>query len=138
MSHKKIWTLSVIVLLIVVATACGGAAAPTAAPPTAAPQQTRAPPPAMAKATVVLQWVVQSQFAGYFAALDKGYYKDEGLDLTIKPGGPDIAPAQVVASGGAEFGVAWLPGRTLAAREQGAKLVNIAQVFLRSGTLEIS
>jgi NitT/TauT family transport system substrate-binding protein len=138
MYHKKIWTFSVIVLLVAVATACGGAAAPTAAPPTAAPAPTSAPPAAMAKVTLVLQWVVQSQFAGYFAALDKGYYKDEGLELTIKPGGPDIAPAQVVASSGADFGVAWLPGRTLAAREQGAKLVNIAQVFLRSGTLEIA
>jgi len=87
---------------------------------------------------VVLQWVPQSQFAGYYAAKDKGFYDAEGLDVTIIPGGPDIAPAQVVASGGAEFGVAWLPGRTLAAREGGADLVNIAQIFQRSGTLMVS
>ena len=111
-----------------------------AAPPAAKPAAPAAPAPSgdMAKVKVVLQWVVQSQFAGYYAALDKGFYKEEGLDVTIQPGGPDIAPAQVVASSGAEFGVAWLPGRTLAAREGGAKLVNIAQIFQRSGTLQVA
>ncbi|HYN88176.1 MAG TPA: ABC transporter substrate-binding protein [Ardenticatenaceae bacterium] len=84
-----------------------------------------------------LQWVPQSQFAGYYAALDQGFYTDEGLDVTIKPGAVEIVPQQVVATGGAEFGIAWVP-KVLASREQGADLVNIAQVFQRSGTLEIS
>ena len=91
-----------------------------------------------AKVKVVLQWVVQSQFAGYFAAKEKGYYDEEGLDVTVQPGGPDIQPQQMVASGAAEFAVVWLPGRVLASRESGAKLVNIAQVFQRSGTLQVS
>ena len=84
-----------------------------------------------------LQWVAQSQFAGYFAALDKGFYADEGLDLTILEGAVEIVPQQVVASGGAEFGIAWVP-KVLESREAGADLVNIAQIFQRSGTLEIS
>ncbi len=84
-----------------------------------------------------LQWVAQSQFAGYFAAKDLGYYTDEGLDLTILEGAVEIVPQQVVASGGAEFGIAWVP-KVLASNEQGVNLVNIAQVFQRSGTLQVS
>lgn len=83
------------------------------------------------------KWVVQAQFAGYYEAAGKGYYKDAGLDVTILPGGPNIAPEQVVASGGAEFGLDWLPS-LLSSREHGAKLVNVAQVFGRSGMREIS
>ncbi len=84
-----------------------------------------------------LQWVAQSQFAGYFAAVDLGFYEEEGLDLTILEGAVEIVPQQVVASGGAEFGLAWVP-KVLESNEQGVNLVNIAQVFQRSGTLEVS
>lgn len=84
-----------------------------------------------------LQWVAQSQFAGYFAAVDQGFYADEGLDVTILEGAVEIVPQQVVTSGGAEFGLAWVP-KVLESREAGANLVNIAQVFQRSGTLEVS
>ncbi len=84
-----------------------------------------------------LQWVAQSQFAGYYAALDQGFYEEEGLDVTILEGAVEIVPQQVVASGGAEFGIAWVP-KVLESREAGADLVNIAQVFQRSGTLEIA
>ena len=81
-----------------------------------------------------LQWVTQAQFAGYYVALDKGYYSDEGLDVTILPGGPDIAPPQVLAGGGADAMLNWMPS-ALAAREQGAPVVNIAQPFVRSGMM---
>lgn len=84
-----------------------------------------------------LKWVTQAQFAGYYAAKAKGYYRAEGLDVTIRPGGPDIVPEQVVAGGGAQFGIDWLPS-LLSAREQGAPLVNIAQVFAASGMREIA
>jgi NitT/TauT family transport system substrate-binding protein len=84
-----------------------------------------------------LQWVAQSQFAGYYAAVAKGFYAEEGLDVTILEGAVEIVPQQVVASGGAEFGIAWVP-KVLASREEGANLVNIGQVFQRSGTLEVS
>jgi NitT/TauT family transport system substrate-binding protein len=81
--------------------------------------------------------VTQSQFAGYFAAVDQGFYEEHCLDMTILEGAVDIVPQQVVASGQAEFGVAWVP-KVLASREEGANLVNIAQIFQRSGTLEVS
>jgi NitT/TauT family transport system substrate-binding protein len=84
------------------------------------------------KVTLQLKWVTQAQFAGYYVAKDKGFYKDENLDVTIKPGGPDIAPEQVLAGGGADVVVDWMPG-ALAAREKGAAMVNIAQPFKRSG-----
>ncbi|NDJ60374.1 MAG: ABC transporter substrate-binding protein [Chloroflexi bacterium] len=84
-----------------------------------------------------LQWVAQSQFAGYFAAHDLGFYEDEGLDLTILEGAVEIVPQQVVASGGAEFGIAWVP-KVLESNEQGVDLVNIGQVFQRSGTLQVA
>jgi NitT/TauT family transport system substrate-binding protein len=107
------------------------------ATPMLAATQPGRPAAPLTKVTLQLQWVTQSQFAGYYAALDKGFYRDEGLEVTIKVGAVEIVPQQVVATGGADFGIAWLP-KVLASREQGAKLVNIAQVFQRSGTLEIA
>jgi NitT/TauT family transport system substrate-binding protein len=84
-----------------------------------------------------LQWVAQSQFAGYYAAQENGFYADECLEVTILEGAVEIVPQQVVAAGDAEFGIAWVP-KMLASREQGADLVNIGQVFQRSGTLQIA
>jgi NitT/TauT family transport system substrate-binding protein len=84
-----------------------------------------------------LQWVPQAQFAGYYAALDQGYYAAEGLEVTILPGAVDIVPATVVAGGNAEFGISWVP-KMLASRESGADVQVIGQVFQRSGTTEIS
>jgi NitT/TauT family transport system substrate-binding protein len=81
-----------------------------------------------------LKWVTQAQFAGYYVAQEKGYYKEEGLDVTILPGGPDIAPEQVIAGGGADVIVDWMPA-ALAAREKGLPLVNIAQPFKHSGLM---
>ena len=84
--------------------------------------------------TLQLQWVTQGQFAGYYVALDKGYYEAEDLDVTIKPGGPDIAPPQVLAGGGADVMLNWMPS-ALAARENGLPVVNIAQPFKSSGLM---
>ncbi|HYB41963.1 MAG TPA: ABC transporter substrate-binding protein [Candidatus Methylomirabilis sp.] len=89
------------------------------------------------KVQLQLKWVTQAQFAGYYAAKAKGVYAAENLDVTIRPGGPDIVPEQVVAGGGAQFGIDWLPS-LLSAREQGAPLVNISQVFAHSGMREIA
>ena len=86
------------------------------------------------KVTLQLKWVTQAQFAGYFVAKDKGFYEDEGLDVTIKPGGPDVAPPQVIAGGGADVIIDWMPS-ALASREKGLALVNIAQPFKRSGMM---
>lgn len=84
--------------------------------------------------TLQLKWVTQAQFAGYYVAQDKGFYEEEGLDVEIKPGGPDIAPAQVIAGGGADVVVDWMPS-ALASREKGVPLVNIAQPFKSSGMM---
>jgi NitT/TauT family transport system substrate-binding protein len=86
------------------------------------------------KVTIQLKWVTQAQFAGYYVAQDKGYYQAAGLDVTIKPGGPDIAPPQVIAGGGADVVVDWMPS-ALASREKGVALVNIAQIFKKSGMM---
>ncbi|MDA5558479.1 ABC transporter substrate-binding protein [Shimia sp. MMG029] len=84
--------------------------------------------------TLQLKWVTQSQFAGYYVALENGFYSDEDLNVTIKPGGPDIAPTQVLAGGGADVTVEWMPA-ALAAREKGLPMVNIAQPFKSSGMM---
>jgi NitT/TauT family transport system substrate-binding protein len=84
--------------------------------------------------TLQLKWVTQAQFAGYYVALDKGFYEEEGLNVTIKPGGPDIAPTQVLAGGGADVTVDWMPS-ALSAREKGLPMVNIAQPFKSSGMM---
>ena len=81
-----------------------------------------------------LQWVTQAQFAGYYVALDKGFYAAEDLNVTILPGGPDIAPPQVLAGGGADAMLNWMPS-ALAAREKGLPVVNIAQPFKSSGLM---
>jgi NitT/TauT family transport system substrate-binding protein len=91
----------------------------------------------LTKVTLQSKWVVQSQFAGYYAAKAKGYYRQLGLDVTIKAGGPDILPEQVVLGKQAEFGINWMPS-TLAQRDTGNDLVNIAQVYARSGTTEVT
>jgi len=99
---------------------------------TAAPRQAHA-----TNITLQLKWVPQAQFAGYYAAVKQGFYAKEGLNVTLKNGGPNIIPEQVVASGQAQFGVDWLPS-LLAARDKGTDLVNIAQVFARSGMTQLT
>jgi NitT/TauT family transport system substrate-binding protein len=84
--------------------------------------------------TLQLKWVTQAQFAGYYVALENGYYGEEDLNVTIKPGGPDVAPVQVLMGGGADVMIDWMPS-ALAAREQGAPVVNIAQPFKSSGMM---
>jgi NitT/TauT family transport system substrate-binding protein len=84
--------------------------------------------------TLQLKWVTQAQFAGYYVALENGFYDEEDLNVTIKPGGPDVAPVQVLLGGGADVMVDWMPS-ALAARENGAPIVNIAQPFKSSGMM---
>jgi NitT/TauT family transport system substrate-binding protein len=110
-------------MLVIAACSSGGGASPSAA--------------ALKPIRLQLQWFPQAQFAGYFAALDQGYYRDEGFDVTILPGAVEIVPATVVAGGQAEFGISWVP-RMLAPRESGADGVVIAQIFQRSPTLQVS
>jgi len=87
--------------------------------------------------TLQLQWVAQAQFAGYYAAVEQGYYEDEGLDVTIAEGGADIVPQDVLASGDVDYAISWVP-KVLGSIEQGANITNVAQIFERSATTQIS
>jgi NitT/TauT family transport system substrate-binding protein len=145
-----------VIALSFLAAACGGddsdsdeteapAATTAAADTTAAGTETTAgsgtaAPADCAEPTAVklqLQWVTQAQFAGYFAAVDKGFYEAQCLDVEILEGAVDIVPQDVLAGGQADFAIAWVP-KALASREAGADIVDIAQVFQRSGTLQVS
>ena len=110
------------------------AAAESAAPASsAAAEECTTPTPA----SLQLQWVAQAQFAGYYAAKELGYYGEECLDVTILEGGVDIVPQTVLAQGGADFAISWVP-KALASIEQGAAITNVAQVFQKSGTRQVS
>ena len=82
-------------------------------------------------ARLVLHWDHQAQFAGYYVALDKGFYAAEGIDVTIIRGGPNVRPCEMVADGKAEFCTTML-STALEKRESGIDLVQIAQVVNRS------
>jgi NitT/TauT family transport system substrate-binding protein len=123
MRRWRYWVGGIAAVGVVAAVSIGGSAG--ASP--AKHEQTK-----LTKVTLQLKWVTQAQFAGYYAAKQKGYYKAQGLDVTIKPGGPDIIPETVVAGGQAEFGLDWLPS-LMSSRDKGVDLVNIGQVFPRSG-----
>ncbi len=108
--------------------------APDSAAPAAAPA---AECKEIKKVKLQLQWVTQAQFAGYFAAVDKGFYKAQCLDVTIVEGGVDIVPQTQLATGAVDYAISWVP-KALASREQGAAITNVAQIFERSGTLQVS
>ncbi len=136
MKGRKWWWLPVLLVAMLVAVAgCGGDddEGGTAADGTTGTAAQAEPD----KVTLQLKWVTQAQFAGYYAAKEQGFYEEEGLDVTIKPGGPDIVPEQVVLGGQAEFGINWLDN-LLATRDQGGEIVQIAQVFARSGMTEVT
>jgi len=137
MQGRKWWWLAatLVVGLALVAAGCGGDDDEEAGGTTAA--ETTGGSGDLDKVTMQLKWVTQAQFAGYYAAKEKGFYEEEGLDVTIRPGGPDIVPEQVVLGGQAEFGTNWLDN-TLATRDQGGDIVNIGQVFARSGMTELT
>lgn len=92
---------------------------------------------ALTPVTLQLQWVAQAQFAGYYAAVAEGYYKDEGLDVTIAEGGGDIVPIDSVAGGSADYAISWVP-KVLGSIEQGTNVTDVAQIFERSATTQIS
>ena len=127
--RKAVRALSAGAAVALLATACGGGDSGSGG----GGGQSSGP----TKVRLQLQWVTQAQFAGYFAAADQGYYKDEGLDVQILEGGVDIVPQTVLAQGQADYAIAWVP-KALASREQGAQITDVAQVFARSGTLQVS
>ncbi|SHI12363.1 NitT/TauT family transport system substrate-binding protein [Sporobacter termitidis DSM 10068] len=82
--------------------------------------------------SIQLKWLPDAQFMGYYVALDKGYYKDVGLNVTIVPGGGDISETTAVNSGQVDFGVTWV-SNLIAANAGGMSLTEVAQIFQRSG-----
>src|SRR3982751_4171706 len=120
---RKTWVVALLAVAVAAAFGSRGQAAPQAKK--------------LDKVTLQLKWVTQSQFAGYYAAVAKGYYKDFGLDVSLKIGGPSITPEVVVASGQAQIGVDWVPS-LLATRDTGTNLVSVAQMFSRSGMTELT
>jgi NitT/TauT family transport system substrate-binding protein len=129
MNQRRYWVGAVAALVL--------AGAVSAAVGAAGAAPTKQSGKKLTKITLQLKWVTQAQFAGYYAAKALGYYKAAGLDVTIRQGGPDIIPEQAVAGGQAQFGLDWVPN-LLTARDTGTKLVDIAQVFQRSGMTEIT
>lgn len=144
MKHRPI--LAIVAMASIAFAACTPAAspspsqAPASQPPASEAPASEAPAstaPEAASVRLQLQWVPQAQFAGYFAAQAQGYYEDENLTVEILDGGPTIVPQQVgSAADGPEFTLSWVP-KILEAREGGSDLVNIAQIFARSGTLSV-
>ncbi|MGZ8513208.1 MAG: ABC transporter substrate-binding protein, partial [Candidatus Limnocylindria bacterium] len=147
MNRSRIWlTLASVFMLVLAACtspgASGSAPAEESDAASAPAEESEAPaesaPAEAASVELQLQWAPQAQFAGYFAAAELGFYEDEGLDVTILDGGPDVVPQQVGSSpDGPEFTISWVP-KVLEAREAGSDLVNIAQIFQRSGTLSVA
>lgn len=151
-NYRGVLGLALVLLFMAVLAACGGnnnnepaSASPSEAPsaPASSAMASEAASPSEAaaaepvKVKLQLKWVPQAQFAGYFVAMDKGYYAAEGLDVEILPGGPDIVPEQQVAGGAADIGVDWAAS-LLAHQEQGLPLVEISQIFQRSGLVLVS
>lgn len=130
--------LGALFVLTLLASACGSDDADVASDDTG---DTAAPDAAacdgLDEASLQLQWFAQAQFAGYYAALDQGFYEDHCLDVTILEGGVDIVPQQQLASGAADYAISWVP-KALVSREEGLDIVNVGQIFQRSGTLQVS
>jgi NitT/TauT family transport system substrate-binding protein len=140
MKHKKLLGAGVVALSL----AAGLATTAGASTDTTEPGGTGTAAPSgecesVDSVSLQLQWFVQSQFAGYLVARDNGIYErfPYCLDVEILEGGVNIVPQQVLADGGADFAIAWVP-KALQTREAGANIVNIAQIFQRSGTLQVS
>jgi NitT/TauT family transport system substrate-binding protein len=123
-SLKDLSSLFVLALGVILVAACSGAsAAPT--------------PPPLEPVSLQLQWVTQAQFAGYYVALDKGWYREEGIDLTIIPGGPDLTPIDLVTSGTRDFGTSLLADLSVAI-QGGKPVVSIGQIQQENGLLLIA
>ncbi|WP_256762026.1 ABC transporter substrate-binding protein [Cohnella sp. WQ 127256] len=146
--RKSALILTLMLVLTAILSACGGnkdnnAASPSTSAQASASAQSsgeaasKEPSGELTKVRLQLKWLPQTQFGGYFVALDKGYYKEEGLDVEILPGGPDIIPEQQVANGAADIGNTWVAG-LLSHQEEGFPLIQIAQMSQKSGMLLIS
>jgi len=135
MTRMRMTGLAAVVTAAALAlTACGGGGSEPAG---SASESASAPAAEPTKLKLQLQWVAQAQFAGYYAAADQGYYSDEGLDVEIVEGGPDIVPQDVLSAGDVDYAISWVP-KVLGSIEKGAKITDVAQIFERSATTQIS
>lgn len=130
MKHRNTWLGTVGAITAVSALALSGCS-------TAADTSSTDTADGLTPITLQLQWVAQAQFAGYYAAVDQGYFADEGLDVTIVEGGADIVPQDVLAAGDVDYAISWVP-KVLGSIEQGANITDVAQIFERSATTQIS
>ncbi|WP_052476193.1 ABC transporter substrate-binding protein [Cohnella kolymensis] len=137
MKKRKLKFLFLTVLTLVILAACGKSADPEPAAsgssaPSGGASASSGAPAEKVPVKLILKWVPQAQFAGYFVAKEKGFYDEEGLDVTILPGGPDIVGEQQVASGAADIGIDWVAS-LLPHQEEGLPLIQIAQIYQNSG-----
>jgi NitT/TauT family transport system substrate-binding protein len=126
--NRRIAWLSALLAVIVLVAGCGG---------DGGSEQGGGGAGGPTKVRLQLQWFTQAQFAGYIAAVEKGFYNEEGLDVEILEGGTDIVPQTQLAQGQADYAIAWVP-KALQSREQGAGITDVGQVFQRSGTLQVA
>ena len=117
------YILSIILITLFIVTACNSQPVEVPSSPT--------------PVTLQLQWVTQAQFAGYYVALDKGWYAEEGIDLTIIPGGPDQGPVDLIASGTRDFATTLLADLATAV-EDGKPVIGISQVQQKNGLMLIA
>lgn len=89
------------------------------------------------KVTFITHWSPQAQFAGYYVAKEKGFYKERGIDLEMLPCGPDISASQALADGKADFAVLWL-SQALQNRSKGVDLINVGQIVQKTGLMFVS
>jgi NitT/TauT family transport system substrate-binding protein len=133
----RVATAAAVAASLLVLTACGDDDSTSSSGTSSGTTTTAAAPAKLKKVKLQLQWFTQAQFAGYFAAAEKGFYKDAGLDVDILEGGTDIVPQTVLAQGNADYAIAWVP-KALQSREQGAGITDVGQIYQRSGTLQVS
>lgn len=118
------WGMLVMVLCVVLVAGCAAGDTTPTSPP-------------LDQISLQLQWVTQAQFAGYYVALDKGWYEQEGIELTIEPGGPDLVPVDLVAAGTHDFGTSLLADLVVAV-EGGKSVISIAQIQQMNGLLLVA
>ncbi|MDH3301205.1 MAG: ABC transporter substrate-binding protein [Acidimicrobiia bacterium] len=129
-SRRWLW-LALVLAMTMVAASCGDDSTETAAGGDGDCET-------VDEVSLQLQWVAQAQFAGYYAAVDEGFYAARCLDVTIVEGGVDIVPQQQLASGAVDYAISWVPKALVTREAEGIDIVNVAQIFQRSGTLQVS
>ncbi|WP_431795396.1 ABC transporter substrate-binding protein [Microbacterium enclense] len=129
-THRALSAVAGIAVASLALASCAGGSAPDASDGDFTP---------LTSVKLQLQWLPQAQFAGYYVALDQGYFEEEGFDeVEVIPSGGDIVPQDALVAGDVDFAVAWVPKVLGTMENQGVELTDIAQVFQKSGTTQVS